>query len=419
MKNVSGFVKKYLLVLSLLVLTALGTGVNSLSVSYAQESNIIIIDEQNSFIEKQYDAEYDCYTDIYTTIYTKLNQDTNETYKTIAVTTYFYRYDGFEYELITVINEPEKPYNPEAEPTQTVSPTMEPTLPPVYIPTPCPVPEYPVYTDPPYYLPDDPNVIKATSTPENNVNVDLSVVSFEVKRVKSTVAKITWKRVKQASGYYILRSTSEDSGYKKIKTINGSKTTSYSNKKLKSGKVYYYKVQAFYKIGGNVYTTYMPDAKQVTTFKTQGIINKLKKLKKKYPDGRYWNHVGKNVKDNQDVTKITTKYPCNHDGSQDGISSTCNYYHGKDNVIGYQCWGYASLLSDKLFGNAKIKAHHSFSKAKVGDHVRYSGHSVLIIAKHKDYIEVTECNIGNTCIIKWGRKISRSALGYATYYTRY
>ena len=100
------------------------------------------------------------------------------------------------------------------------------------------------------------------------------------------------------------------------------------------------------------------------------------------------------------MTGITTKYPCNHNGSQNGIASTCNYYHGRDNVLGYQCWGYASLLSDKLFGKAKIKSHNSFNKAKVGDHVRYGGHSVLIIAKHKDYIEVTECNIGNTCIIK-------------------
>ena len=41
------------------------------------------------------------------------------------------------------------------------------------------------------------------------------------------------------------------------------------------------------------------------------------------------------------------------------------------------------------------------------------------VEKHVGYIIVAEANYGHTCMIKWGRKISKSALNGATYYTRY
>lgn len=77
-------------------------------------------------------------------------------------------------------------------------------------------------------------------------------------------------------------------------------------------------------------------------------------------------------------------------------------------------------MSDLIFGrNAKIKNFKSFAKSKMGDVIRYSGHSVIIVEKHKNYIVAGECNYGNTCIIKWGRKIYKSELKNATYSTRY
>lgn len=57
--------------------------------------------------------------------------------------------------------------------------------------------------------------------------------------------KISWKKVSGANGYYIYRSTSKDSGYKKIKTITKGSTVSFANKKLSAGKVYYYRVVAY------------------------------------------------------------------------------------------------------------------------------------------------------------------------------
>ena len=57
--------------------------------------------------------------------------------------------------------------------------------------------------------------------------------------------KVSWKKVKGASGYEIYGSTSAKGKYKKIKTIKSGSTCSFTNKKLKSKKTYYYKVRAY------------------------------------------------------------------------------------------------------------------------------------------------------------------------------
>ena len=65
----------------------------------------------------------------------------------------------------------------------------------------------------------------------------------KVVRVNKSV-KITWKKSKGASGYYVMRKT-ENSSWKKIKTVKGGSKTSYTDKKVKSGTTYYYTVKAF------------------------------------------------------------------------------------------------------------------------------------------------------------------------------
>ena len=64
----------------------------------------------------------------------------------------------------------------------------------------------------------------------------------KVVRVNKSV-KITWKKSKGASGYYVMRKT-ENSSWKKIKTVKGGSKTSYTDKKVKSGTTYYYTVKA-------------------------------------------------------------------------------------------------------------------------------------------------------------------------------
>lgn len=53
---------------------------------------------------------------------------------------------------------------------------------------------------------------------------------------------VKWSKAKGANGYIVYRSTKAKSGYKKIATLSGEKKVKYTDKNLKKGKVYYYKV---------------------------------------------------------------------------------------------------------------------------------------------------------------------------------
>ncbi len=69
---------------------------------------------------------------------------------------------------------------------------------------------------------------------------NLKISSNTTKQIK-----IKWKKVSGANGYYIYRSTKKASGYKKVKTITKGSTVSFTNKKLKEGTTYYYRVVAY------------------------------------------------------------------------------------------------------------------------------------------------------------------------------
>ncbi len=71
-------------------------------------------------------------------------------------------------------------------------------------------------------IPSDPKTVKASVTGEKQV-------------------KVTWSGVSKAKNYYIYRSTKKNSGYTRIATVKSSKK-SYVDKKVKTGKTYYYKV---------------------------------------------------------------------------------------------------------------------------------------------------------------------------------
>ncbi len=65
-------------------------------------------------------------------------------------------------------------------------------------------------------------------------------------RSSATKVKISWGRVKGASGYEVLRSASAGGTYTVIKST---KSRSYTNTKLTTGMTYYYKVRAYVKVG--------------------------------------------------------------------------------------------------------------------------------------------------------------------------
>ncbi len=73
-----------------------------------------------------------------------------------------------------------------------------------------------------------------------------------------------WNKVKGASQYEVYRSTSKKGKYKKIATT---KKTTYTDKKLKGKKKYYYKVRVSKKINKKNYYSSYSAVKSVTVKK--------------------------------------------------------------------------------------------------------------------------------------------------------
>lgn len=72
----------------------------------------------------------------------------------------------------------------------------------------------------------------------------------KIVSTSSVKQTISWKKVPEANGYVIYRSTEKNSGYEKIKTISSGKTTSFKDTGLKEGTKYYYKVRTRNKVNG-------------------------------------------------------------------------------------------------------------------------------------------------------------------------
>lgn len=237
---------------------------------------------------------------------------------------------------------------------------------------------------------------------------------YTVTRKQTTKAVLTWSLLQGVDGYEIYKKAAGSSSYKLAKRVSGQTKNKYTISGIAKTKNTKFKIRGYVKYSGKYVVGTCSEPLVLEKVDTSKLAVKFRKLQKKYPDGKYWNHVGKS---NYSSATVTSK-PCHH--GVDGLASTCNHYICPNNVLGYQCYGFAWKMSDLIYGKkAKIKKISSFKKCKAGDVIRYSGHSVIIVKKYKNYITVGECNYGNTCIIKWGRKIYPSELAGASYSRRY
>lgn len=88
---------------------------------------------------------------------------------------------------------------------------------------------------------------------------------------------------------------------------------------------------------------------------------------------------------------------------------------------GYGCVAFAFILSDAAFGDLPARQVNTLdlSVIRVGDIIRYSGHSVIVLEVHEDYVVVAEGNINSS--VMWGRKVSLDEMsgGFEHYLTRY
>ncbi len=152
----------------------------------------------------------------------------------------------------------------------------------------------------------------------------------------------------------------------------------------------------------------------------------IERMKVKYPEGSYWNHMG--IAEMTDYSAMVTDIPCDHAANQ---LEFCNSYI-LGNVRGYQCDGFARKLSDEIFGKSAMLMtyEYDYDKIKIGDYLRYSttkdsyisnGHSVMVIGKTTDKLIIGEANYGGNCMIHWGGELEKEFLDgmYAECFTRY
>ena len=76
---------------------------------------------------------------------------------------------------------------------------------------------------------------------------DIRQVKPSVKVTGSSynTVKIGWRKVAGAEGYQIYRAVSKKGTYRKVKTVKGGNTLSFTDRKKKFNKTYYYKVRAY------------------------------------------------------------------------------------------------------------------------------------------------------------------------------
>lgn len=82
----------------------------------------------------------------------------------------------------------------------------------------------------------------------------LSVPALTAASADPASVKVSWKKIAGATGYEVYRANSKNGKYAKKAVISKSNTVNYTDKKLTTGKTYYYKVRAV--AAGTVKTTY-------------------------------------------------------------------------------------------------------------------------------------------------------------------
>ena len=132
----------------------------------------------------------------------------------------------------------------------------------------------------------------------------------------------------------------------------------------------------------------------------------LAQLKAKYPQGKYWNHVGSSGNNADGYTNT----PCSSHNS----TSTCNAFVYNGTKIGWQCFGFALQLGHEIYGgNPKNWGRaNNLNNIKAGDIINYKGnnpgHTVFVTKVSGDTVYFAECNWGGRCLISWDRSLKKS-----------
>lgn len=106
----------------------------------------------------------------------------------------------------------------------------------------------------------------------NQQSTTLSKPTVKASSSSYNSNKLSWNKVKGASGYEVLRATSKTGTYKLVKTITSGSTVSYTDTKLATGKTYYYKVRAYRTVDKKrVYSSYSSIVSAKPVLKTPSV----------------------------------------------------------------------------------------------------------------------------------------------------
>ena len=106
----------------------------------------------------------------------------------------------------------------------------------------------------------------------NQQSPTLSKPTVKVSSNSYNSNKLSWNKVKGASGYEVLRATSKTGTYKSVKTITSGSTVSYTDKSLATGTTYYYKVRAYRTVDKKkVYSSYSSIVSAKPVLKTPSV----------------------------------------------------------------------------------------------------------------------------------------------------
>ena len=165
----------------------------------------------------------------------------------------------------------------------------------------------------------------------------LEKVNIKSAKYSSKKNKVKWSKMSGISGYEVFRATSKNGAYSKIKTIKKKSTTSFTDKNISLGKVYYYKIRAYKnKNGKKVYGQYS-SKKSVATGSRRQQMNKIKinpdQDFKNSSYGSYFEFYEKLIDKNTnskmstyDKVKTMYKYLVNHVYHKNGYH--CKHYAG-------------------------------------------------------------------------------------------
>lgn len=139
--------------------------------------------------------------------------------------------------------------------------------------------------------------------------------------VKNKTVSISWKKTTGATGYYIYRSGSKNGKFSKIKTITSGKTLKYTDKKVKTGNTYYYKVIPFKKINSKAVKSASSTIKSIVLNKTAPTPTPTPGITEKYSPAA------------QKLINYLIKAGKKWEGSMGGTNYTLHYFEvGKGNV---------------------------------------------------------------------------------------